>query len=243
MARLPPIPRQRLLHAAEQLLSGLSARGLVSRGKANDAFEFWLWAMTVEAAHTKHGPGTVSFLQLRGGKVSLRTSPSDRDRGNYTYAVLHGQHGAVELHTGIYVAGISTSRQELDVVALEHPLIATPPRSRVEHLDVQWAMEAKLYTTVKRLPLSIPRAVLGSAYDLGALGGYRVKSAAAAPYRKRFNGPWMALASSARLSADGDRLLGPRSRSTPVIGVAQGITSVTATQDVRAFIDRHVDRV
>lgn len=237
------IPRSQLLAAAKQLLVGLQALGLNDRGKANDLFEFWLWALTVDATRNTHGPHAIRLYNLNRGRIRLRTSPSDRTSGSYTYAVLSSGKGAVQLHTGIYVTGVSQAKHELDVVALEHPLRASyDPDTSIA--DVQWAMEAKLYQP-RTMSMSIPRAVLGTAYDVGVLAGYRGGQRRRRPQPQwRFRNPLMMLASSAQLSPQGRTLLGPRgNRTRPVIATADAITSTAQTGDILPFINAHVRRI
>lgn len=237
------IPRSHLLAAAKQLLAGLQPRGLNDRGKANDLFEFWLWALTVDAARNTHGPHTIRFYNLNRGWIHLRTSPSHRTSGSYTYTVLWGSKGAVQLHTGIYVTGVSQAKHELDLVALEHPLRDSyDPDTSIS--DVQWAMEAKLYQP-QTLSMSIPRAALGTAYDIGVLAGYRGSQKRRGPQpQRRFPNPLMMLAASAQLSRQGRTLLGPRgNRTRPVIATADAITSTAQTGDVLEFINAHVRRI
>jgi hypothetical protein len=86
-------------------------------------------------------------------------------------------------------------------------------------------MEAKLYATAKALPLSIPRAVLGTAYDLGTLSGLH----------RRTGGPQMALVSSAPLSRDGRALLLYPGHSKTRVASAESV-SLTHVHDVDAFV-------
>lgn len=235
----PAIPRAQLVAAINQLLVGLRARGLQSRGAANDLFEFWLWALTLHEASTTLGPQSVHFRNRSHGWIRLRTSPGERTDSFYTYAELAGLNGTVQLHTGIYVTGISGAKHELDVVAVRDGI----PRNQSDTTvwDVQWAIEAKLYKPDNGLPLSIPRAVLGTGYDIGVFSGYRRFHSR--PYW-RFPYPLMMLVTSTNLSHDGRTLLGPRGRSTrQTIAVADSITNPGQTAAIMRFINAQVSQI
>jgi hypothetical protein len=192
----PAISKQSLIDAANRLLTGLGRLGLTGKTEAHDAFEHWLWARTI--AHARSTPGlAVQLRRAPAGRVGLRTSPSSVASGSFSYAEITGAAGVTELHTGIYVTGTSGAPHELDVAAIEQPV---PGAATVPSSTLRWGLEAKLHA--RTLPLSIPRAVLGSAYDLGTLPAYR-----------RGNPARFGLVTSAPLSATG-RLLLTRSPSS-----------------------------
>ena len=179
------------------------------------------------------------FRNVSHGWIRLRTSPGERTDGPYTYAELAGNNGLVQLHTGIYVTGISGAKHELDVVAVRGGI--PPNQSDTTVWDVQWAIEPKLYKPDNRLPLWIPRAVLGTGYDIGVFSGYRRFHPQ--PYW-RFHYPLMLLVTSTRLSYDGRTLLGPRGRSTrQTIAVADSVTSTQQTAAIMRFINAQVSRI
>jgi hypothetical protein len=137
-------------------------------------------------------------VRLKGptrGRISLRTSPGSVSAGSYSHALISSSRDRVELHTGIYVEGGSGAKHEIDVVAID---VGAGRRGPLSYESLRWGMEAKLYAATKALPLSIPRAVLGTAYDLKALPGY--------PKGGRMGGPpRLALVSSAPSRAPAER--------------------------------------
>lgn len=220
----PPISKGALVAAANTLLAGLGSLRLASNADADDVFEYWLWARTIAAARRNHL--LVHLSGSPGGWIWLRTTPSSVSSSSYTHAVIRGSRNTIELHTGIYIEGISGARHEVDVAAVT---IGAGAGSPVSCRDLHWGMEAKLYATAKALPLPIPRAVLGTAYDLGTLSGYH----------RRAGGPQMALVSSARLSRNGRRLLAYPGRSGTRVASAESV-STTHVHDVELFVDRQL---
>jgi hypothetical protein len=167
------------------------------------------------------------LVGLQAGRVRLRTHPSHVEPTSYTHAVLSGTSGAIELHTGIYITGRSGAEHEVDVVAIDDRTgtNSTAIGRVVTHHDVHWAMEAKLFATAKPLSLSIPRAVLGTAYDLSLL-----------PSLRRTPMPLMALVTSARLSPNAHRLLTYGTPSKPRVVAINSIVHSRSSR-IDAFVD------
>jgi hypothetical protein len=226
-ARPPAIPKKDLVDAADRLLSGLASLGLTSRAAASDAFEYWIWARTIKAARQPSLALSVRIGGLRGGKVHLRTSPSDVATGSYSHAEITGASQSVDLHTGVFVAGSSGAKHELDVVALRSGSGRSTPST---HVDLAWGVEAKLYASTKSLPLSIPRAVLGTAYDLKGLPGYH------------HGPPSLALVSSSPVSATGRTLLQYPVYRDPRVALAEKV-SLARAADVDKFLRTHLGRI
>jgi hypothetical protein len=218
--RRPAIAKADLVTAANTLLTGLSSLHLAAKSGADDAFEYWLWARTISAAR---GRFHVELKGVHRGRVRLRTSPSHITSGAFSHAEISSPTGAVELHTGVYVAGGSKASHELDVVAIRSGARRIP----LERASLQWGFEAKLHAATLRL--SIPRAVLGTAYDLGTLPAY-----GRGP-------PRLALVSSAPVSSSGRLLLAHRQwgyRRVPAVeSVAIGRTA-TLDAVIRDFLSR-----
>jgi hypothetical protein len=131
----------------------------------------------------------------------------------------------IELHTGVYVEGGSGAPHEVDVVAIDKGAGRSNP---LGHASLQWGFEAKLYSAT--LPLSIPRAVLGTAYDLKTLPAY-----VRGPAR-------LALVSSAPLSVTGRTLLAYRRPSYPRVPAAESVR-IGNCQTVDAFVRQHMSRL
>jgi hypothetical protein len=219
----PAIKKRDLVAAANRLLGGLASLRVAAKAGADDAFEYWLWARTLSIAR---GMGlTVHFRELQGGRIRLRTSPSSVTSGTYSHAEISGSMNRIELHTGVYVEGGSGAPHEVDVVAIDKGAGRSNP---LGHASLQWGFEAKLYSAT--LPLSIPRAVLGTAYDLKTLPAY-----VRGPAR-------LALVSSAPLSVTGRTLLAYKRPSYPRVPAAESVR-VGNCQTVDAFVRQHMSRL
>jgi hypothetical protein len=221
----PAISKRDLVIAANRLLSSLESLQLTSKTGANDVFEYWLWARSLKMARQPSLGLNVRLEGVSRGKVRLRTSPSSVSTGSFSYAKVDSLTASVELHTGIYVVGGSGTAHEVDVAVIQAGAGRT---TRLSYADFRWGIEAKLYAASKALPLAIPRAVLGTAYDLKALPAYR-----------RRGPPGLALVSSARLSTSGRRLLAYRSNGYPRVAVVENVT-VAASVSVDVFLREHL---
>lgn len=231
--RPPAIPKQDLVDAANRLLSGLASLRLAPKAGADDAFEYWLWARNIGAARQSMGLA-VQLIGLQSGRIRLRTSPSNVTSGFYSHAEISSQTHTVELHTGVYVTGGSGADHEIDVAAID------AGAASVRHDSLLWGFEAKLYAAT--LSLSIPRAVLGTAYDLKAIPSYH------------HGPPRIALVSSAPLSVTGRTLLLGRSLpagwtlltykpyARPRVCVAESV-GVGRSHAVDAFVREHLSRL
>ncbi len=219
----PAIKKQDLVKAANRLLRGLASLRVAAKAGADDAFEYWLWARTLSIAR---GMGlAVQINGQQGGRVRLRTTPGTVTTGSYSYAEISSSTSRIELHTGVYVEGGSGTDHEVDVVAINNGAGRSSP---LDHPSVQLGFEAKLYSST--LPLSIPRAVLGTAYDLKTLPGY-----VRGPAR-------LALVSSAPLSVAGRNLLAGKRLSHPRVPAAESV-KVGNCQAVDVFVTRHMNRL
>lgn len=219
----PAIKKQDLVKAANRLLGGLASLRVAAKAGADDAFEYWLWARTLSVAR---GMGlAVQINERQGGRVRLRTTPGTVTSGSYSYAEISSSTNRIELHTGVYVEGGSGANHEMDVVAIDKGAGRSNPLS---HTSLQWGCEAKLYSAT--LPLRIPRAVLGTAYDLKTLPGY-----VRGPAR-------LALVSSAPLSVAGRTLLASKRPSRPNVPAAESVR-IGNCQAVDVFVTRHMSRL
>jgi hypothetical protein len=219
----PAITKQDLVKAANRLLGGLASLRIATKAGADDAFEYWLWARTLSIAR---GMGlTVQIKEQQGGRVRLRTTPGTVTSGSYSYAEISSSTNRIELHTGVYVEGGSGADHEVDVVAIDKGAGRSSP---LDHASLQLGFEAKLYSS--KLPLSIPRAVLGTAYDLKTLPGY-----VRGPAR-------LALVSSAPLSVAGRTLLASKRPSHPRVPAAESVR-IGNCQAVDVFVTQHMSRL
>lgn len=223
----PAIPKDDLVRAANQLLKGLSRLRLATKASASDAFEYWIWSRAIGLARRKG-----MSVQLRNldanNRVVLRTSPSKISSGLYSYAEITGSKHSAQLHTGIYVDGFSTAQHEVDVAAVEDRNY----HDSVGCSDLRWGVEAKLHANT--LSMTIPRAVLGAAYDL-----WQLPAISSAPNRA----PGFALISSAPVSHNGTLLLaytypGP----DPRVPTAQKVR-IGATTHLDAILEAFLDRL
>jgi hypothetical protein len=219
----PAIKKQDLVKAANRLLGGLASLRIAAKAGADDAFEYWLWARTLSIAR---GMGlTVQIRKRQGGRIWLRTTPSSVTSGTYSHAEISSSTNRIELHTGVYVEGGSGAPHEVDVVAIDKGAGRSNP---LGYASLQWGFEAKLYSAT--LPLHIPRAVLGTAYDLKTLPAY-----VRGPAR-------LALVSSAPLSVTGRTLLANKRPSHPRVPAAESVR-ISNCRAVDAFVRQHMSRV
>jgi hypothetical protein len=220
----PAIPKRDLVDAANRLLNGLAALRVAAKAGADDAFEYWLWARNISVARQPRMGLAVQLKGLQGGRIRLRTSPSSVTAGSYSHAEISSSTNLVELHTGVYVEGSSGAQHEVDVAAID----AGAGSSRLGHAGLRWGLEAKLYAAT--LPLSIPRAVLGTAYDLKALPAYH------------HGPPRLALVSSAPLSMTGRMLLAYKHYSHPRVRTAESV-NIGRSWPVDSFVRQHLSRL
>ena len=138
----------------------------------NDLYEAYLFGLVVEAA--KAVGYAVSYRTALGpaSKLHLRRSPgricSAGPHGSaFTHALLeYPGRPALELHTGVVIAGRSKVVHEADVLVLPE---ADATRARIANIDPPSArtrllVEAKYYTSPVGLPTS--REFLGLSKDL-----------------------------------------------------------------------------
>jgi hypothetical protein len=145
--------------------------------------------------------------------------------GSYSHAEISSSTNLVELHTGVYIEGGSGAQHEVDVAAIDAGAGISP----VGHASLRWGFEAKLYAAT--LPLSIPRAVLGTAYDLKALSAYH-----------HHGPPRLALVSSAPLSMTGRTLLAYKHYSHPRVPAAESVR-IGRSWAVDSFVRQHLSRL
>jgi hypothetical protein len=221
----PAIPKRDLVNPTNRLLSGLASLRVAAKAGADDAFEYWLWARNISAARQPGMGLAVQLKGLHGGRIRLRTSPSSVSAGSYSHAEISSSTNLVELHTGVYIEGGSGAQHEVDVAAIDAGAGISP----VGHASLRWGFEAKLYAAT--LPLSIPRAVLGTAYDLKALSAYH-----------HHGPPRLALVSSAPLSMTGRTLLAYKHYSHPRVPAAESVR-IGRSWAVDSFVRQHLSRL
>jgi hypothetical protein len=227
------LKRSDLKAAADGLLAGLGKMSLARRARANDAFEFFLWAHSVHEAGkvaTARSWGPVLLRDTRpGGKVCLRISPGQVTGGPFTFAAMSRPSSPVEIHTGLFATSLSGADHEIDVIAINAGALAASA-TQVTADEVRWGIEAKLYRAGKSLTLQIPRSVLGSAYDMRLVGAWCA------------GGPRMALATTAALSVNGRRLfLYPSGRRR--LDVEESIGLPAAMTSLDRFVNAHASRL
>lgn len=173
--------RDDLLDEIRRALSGTTTAGLTSPGATNDVFEAWIFTLAVKAA--ERCGATVAFEDIYDQPTSsllFRTSPgriySSLPGGPaYVHAILNFPAAApLEVHQGIYVAGLSRLPHECDVVVLHRSEAQTCRVEKVNprHSRAVLVMECKCYSS--GLGIDLARGFIGLTADLQSKGRYFV---------------------------------------------------------------------
>ncbi len=156
-----------------------TSSSLTSSSRASDVFEAYVFALVVQAAQIEGA--NVSFWNVDGTRTTstfvFRTSPSDiySRAQTYSHAVIEfADRPTLEAHLGVYVAGKSRVRHEMDVSVLwaSEAHMCRQERVLPRPRAVELAVECKFYAGT--ISLNLARAFIGLGSDLSTKNHYFV---------------------------------------------------------------------
>jgi hypothetical protein len=167
-----------MLAAIQTVLGPAIAATPVAASALPDIFEAYILALVIRAAKTE---GAAVTYVSRDGKPAalllLRTSPGliYSTAKNYTHAVIaFTNRPALEVHTGIKVAGKSGVLHELDVAVLERAEAENCRRNSVSPRSAKVVLGAECKFYSSPLQLHLARGFLGLLNDVSVKSSFFV---------------------------------------------------------------------
>ncbi|PWU21064.1 MAG: hypothetical protein C5B50_02650 [Verrucomicrobia bacterium] len=158
---------QELVDAIGQSLGAVVQSGFSTRTAACDSYEVFVFSLVIDAA--RRVGAQISYRSIGisapfNGQFTFRTGPGNiySRAYPYTYARIEfSGHGTLEVHVGIYAAGVSGVRHECDVAVLPFDEAENCRRQRVHpRCSELWlAAECKFYSS--ELSIDLGRSFLG----------------------------------------------------------------------------------